>query len=216
RGVAGRGRRQRGRRHHSGARRRTVLDRHRLGPDRQAVQGPRVRQRHRGRPRRHRGREPAASLRRPDPRHEATGHCGPRQTRLSRRRGPLVVAPTSYTGVPRPNGRRLEKGHGLTTTTGDLTGALVDGPYRLQRLIANGGMASVYEAHDGRLDRTVAVKMITASEAGGFDLDAFTHEARTIARLSHPNVVAVFDQGVHEGLPYVVMEYVPGSTLRDL
>ncbi|HLU29424.1 MAG TPA: PASTA domain-containing protein [Glycomyces sp.] len=104
----------------------------------------------------------------------------------------------------------------MTTTTGDLTGALVDGRYRLQRLIANGGMASVYEAHDGRLDRTVAVKMITASEAGGFDLDAFTHEARTIARLSHPNVVAVFDQGVHEGLPYVVMEYVPGSTLRDL
>jgi hypothetical protein len=55
----------------------------------------------------------------------------------------------------------------LTTTTGDLTGALVDGRYRLQRLIANGGMASVYEAHDERLDRTVAVKMITASDVAG-------------------------------------------------
>ncbi|WP_112138803.1 Stk1 family PASTA domain-containing Ser/Thr kinase [Glycomyces dulcitolivorans] len=104
----------------------------------------------------------------------------------------------------------------MTTTTGDLTGALVDGRYRLRRLIAQGGMADVYEADDERLDRTVAVKMITAGRKGGFDLKAFTHEARTIARLSHPNVVAVFDQGIHDGLPYVVMEYVPGTTLRDL
>ncbi|MEU6249907.1 PASTA domain-containing protein [Glycomyces sp. NPDC047010] len=104
----------------------------------------------------------------------------------------------------------------MTTRTGDLTGALVDGRYRLKRLIAQGGMADVYEAEDERLDRTVAVKMITAGRASGFDLTAFTHEARTIARLSHPNVVAVFDQGVHDGLPYVVMEYVPGTTLRDL
>ncbi|THV39454.1 Stk1 family PASTA domain-containing Ser/Thr kinase [Glycomyces buryatensis] len=104
----------------------------------------------------------------------------------------------------------------MTTTTGDLTGAHVDGRYRLQRLIAHGGMASVYEAHDDRLDRTVAVKIITASGITGFDLDSFTNEARNIARLSHPNIVAVFDQGVHDGLPYVVMEYVPGTTLRDL
>ncbi|WP_100445671.1 Stk1 family PASTA domain-containing Ser/Thr kinase [Glycomyces xiaoerkulensis] len=104
----------------------------------------------------------------------------------------------------------------MTTTTGDLTGTLIDGRYRLRRLIAQGGMASVYEAHDARLDRTVAVKMITAAGTAGFDLTAFLQEARTIARLSHPNIVAVFDQGVHERLPYVVMEYVPGTTLRDL
>ncbi|MCD0445325.1 PASTA domain-containing protein [Glycomyces sp. A-F 0318] len=104
----------------------------------------------------------------------------------------------------------------MTTTTGGLTGAIVDGRYRLRRLIAQGGMADVYEAHDERLDRTVAVKMITTAPVAGFDLKAFAHEARTIARLSHPNVVAVFDQGVHEGMPYVVMEYVPGTTLRDL
>jgi serine/threonine-protein kinase len=104
----------------------------------------------------------------------------------------------------------------LTTTTGDLTGARVDGRYRLDRLIARGGMADVYEAHDERLDRTVAVKMITTAGVAGFDLKAFANEARTIAKLSHPNVVAVFDQGVHAGLPYVVMEYVPGTTLRDL
>ncbi|MFG3338878.1 PASTA domain-containing protein [Glycomyces sp. NPDC048151] len=104
----------------------------------------------------------------------------------------------------------------MTTTTGDLTGARVDGRYRLTRLIARGGMADVYEAQDERLDRTVAVKIITNAAVAGFDVKAFADEAKTIARLSHPNVVAVFDQGVHEGLPYVVMEYVPGTTLRDL
>ncbi|WP_199041289.1 Stk1 family PASTA domain-containing Ser/Thr kinase [Glycomyces salinus] len=103
----------------------------------------------------------------------------------------------------------------MTTATGDLTGALIEGRYRLERLIAQGGMAAVYEAHDDRLERTVAVKMITGVDAS-MDLEAFTGEARTIARLSHPNVVAVFDQGVHEGMPYVVMEYVPGTTLREL
>ena len=104
----------------------------------------------------------------------------------------------------------------MTTTTGDLTDARVDGRYRLDRLIARGGMADVYEAHDERLDRTVAVKMITTAGVAGFDLKAFANEAKTIAKLSHPNVVAVFDQGVHAGLPYVVMEYVPGTTLREL
>ncbi|WP_205327720.1 Stk1 family PASTA domain-containing Ser/Thr kinase [Glycomyces sp. YM15] len=104
----------------------------------------------------------------------------------------------------------------MTTTTGDLTGARVDGRYRLERLIARGGMADVYEARDERLDRTVAVKIITNAAVAGFDVKAFANEAKTIARLSHPNVVAVFDQGVHEGLPYVVMEYVAGTTLRDL
>jgi serine/threonine-protein kinase len=97
-----------------------------------------------------------------------------------------------------------------------LTGARVDGRYRLERLIARGGMADVYEAQDERLDRIVAVKIITNAAVAGFDVKAFANEAKTIARLSHPNVVAVFDQGVHEGLPYVVMEYVPGTTLRDL
>lgn len=104
----------------------------------------------------------------------------------------------------------------MTTTTGDLTGARVDGRYRLERLIARGGMADVYEAQDERLDRIVAVKIITNAAVAGFDVKAFANEAKTIARLSHPNVVAVFDQGVHQGLPYVVMEYVPGTTLRDL
>jgi serine/threonine protein kinase len=105
----------------------------------------------------------------------------------------------------------------LNTATGNRAGALVDGRYRLRRRIADGGMASFYVALDERLDRTVAVKIIAEPRPGApFSVAAFAQEAKTIARLSHPNVVAVYDQGAHAGLPYVVMEYVPGTTLREL
>jgi serine/threonine-protein kinase len=78
-------------------------------------------------------------------------------------------------------------------------------------------MATVYTAVDGRLERTVALKIIHPSQATNVHfVDRFTDEAKTIARLTHPNVVAVYDQGRHEGLPYLVMEYVQGRTLRDL
>jgi serine/threonine-protein kinase len=70
---------------------------------------------------------------------------------------------------------------------------------------------------DERLERTVALKIIHPSQATNVHfVDRFTDEAKTIARLTHPNVVAVYDQGHHEGLPYLVMEYVHGRTLRDL
>jgi len=98
-----------------------------------------------------------------------------------------------------------------------LVGQLVDGRYRVRELIAAGGMAKVYRADDERLDRRVALKIINGDDVNSprFAED-FANEAKTIARLSHPNVVAVFDQGDHEGLPYVVMEFVSGSTLRDV
>src|SRR5215475_5564678 len=98
-----------------------------------------------------------------------------------------------------------------------LIGALVDGRYRVRALIARGGMATVYAAVDERLERTVALKVIHPGQAGDPRfVDRFTREAKTIARLTHPNVVAVYDQGTHEGLPYLVMEYVRGRTLRDM
>ncbi|MFC7548414.1 Stk1 family PASTA domain-containing Ser/Thr kinase [Plantactinospora sp. GCM10030261] len=103
-----------------------------------------------------------------------------------------------------------------------LLGSLVDGRYRIRARVARGGMATVYTATDERLERTVALKIIHSTpgpgEAGrlaGF-VDRFTDEAKTIARLTHPNVVAVYDQGSHHGLPYLVMEYVRGRTLRDI
>src|SRR5690349_1593795 len=104
-----------------------------------------------------------------------------------------------------------------TTLADALTGALVDGRYQIIERVARGGMATVYTALDVRLERTVAVKVIHPSEPGdaGF-VDRFTDEAKTIARLTHPNVVAVYDQGTHAGLPYLVMEYVRGRTLREV
>lgn len=103
-------------------------------------------------------------------------------------------------------------------------GRLLDGRYRIGPRIARGGMASVYEAVDTRLDRTVAVKVMHPGlgDATSHDDDSFARrfvrEAKAAARLSHPNVVAVFDQGRDEtgdGTTYLVMEYVSGHTLRD-
>lgn len=102
-------------------------------------------------------------------------------------------------------------------------GRLLDGRYRIGIRIARGGMASVYEAVDTRLDRTVAVKIMHPGlgDATTHDDDSFARrfvsEAKAAARLSHPHVVAVFDQGRDEsdGTVYLVMEYVPGHTLRD-
>lgn len=103
-----------------------------------------------------------------------------------------------------------------------LLGSLLDGRYRIRGRVARGGMATVYTATDERLERTVAVKIIHPSQAAGAGArlagfpDRFTDEAKAIARLTHPNVVAVYDQGTHNGLPYLVMEYVRGRTLREV
>ncbi|WP_213456418.1 Stk1 family PASTA domain-containing Ser/Thr kinase [Rhizomonospora bruguierae] len=98
-----------------------------------------------------------------------------------------------------------------------LIGSIVDGRYRVRGRIARGGMATVYTASDERLERTVALKIIHPAQAGDPQfIRRFTDEAKTIARLTHPNVVAVYDQGVHAGVPYLVMEYVRGRTLREV
>jgi len=104
-----------------------------------------------------------------------------------------------------------------TMAADTLIGTTIDGRYRITGRVARGGMATVYTAVDDRLERTVALKIIHPSQATNVHfVDRFTDEAKTIARLTHPNVVAVYDQGRHLGLPYLVMEYVQGRTLRDL
>jgi serine/threonine-protein kinase len=110
-----------------------------------------------------------------------------------------------------------------TQVADPMLGALVDGRYRITGRVARGGMATVYTATDERLGRTVAVKVIHPSQAGDpHFVDRFAEEAKTIARLTHPNVVAVYDQGGHRvpgavrALPYLVMEYVRGRTLREV
>jgi eukaryotic-like serine/threonine-protein kinase len=104
-----------------------------------------------------------------------------------------------------------------TQVADPLIGTLVDGRYRVRERVARGGMATVYMAVDERLDRTVALKMVHPTEAGEPRfVDRFIDEAKAIARLTHPNVVAAYDQGTHDGLPYLVMEYVRGRTLREV
>ncbi|MDQ6934692.1 MAG: protein kinase, partial [Actinomycetota bacterium] len=106
---------------------------------------------------------------------------------------------------------------GLGRETDPLIGRILDGRYRVGPKIARGGMATVYEATDLRLDRTVAVKVMHPGLAEDDEfIGRFEREARSAARLSHPNVVAVFDQGEDRGTLFLVMEYVPGLTLRDL
>ena len=104
-----------------------------------------------------------------------------------------------------------------TTVAGQPAGQLLDGRYRVTSSIAHGGMATVYLGVDTRLDRTVAIKIMHAELAADEDFVArFVREARSVAQLSHPNVVAVYDQGSDGGDLYLAMEYVPGRTLRQL
>ena len=101
----------------------------------------------------------------------------------------------------------------------DLTGELIDGRYQLLRQVANGGMATVYEAIDTRLDRKVAVKIMHShlAQDEAF-VSRFIKEAKAAAALSHPNIVAVQDQGWNQGgVPavFLVMELIEGYTLRE-
>jgi beta-lactam-binding protein with PASTA domain/tRNA A-37 threonylcarbamoyl transferase component Bud32 len=104
-----------------------------------------------------------------------------------------------------------------TTLADPLVGRLLDGRYQVEALVAKGGMATVYRAIDTRLDRRVALKVMHADLARDEDfVNRFIGEAKSVARLSHPNVVSVYDQGRDGPYLYLAMEYLPGRTLRDL
>ncbi|MDQ1544524.1 MAG: eukaryotic-like serine/threonine-protein kinase [Actinomycetota bacterium] len=106
----------------------------------------------------------------------------------------------------------------MTVNSTDPTiGRLIDGRYQVRSRIARGGMATVYLATDLRLERRVAIKIMHGhlSDDTKFK-ERFIQEARSAARLAHPNVVNVFDQGQDTDMAYLVMEYLPGITLRDL
>src|SRR5919199_2844942 len=90
------------------------------------------------------------------------------------------------------------------------------GPYHVDNLIARGGMGEVYRAVDTRLKRTVALKVLAPRFSADSDRVArFAREARTTALVNHPNIVAVYDVGSHDGVPFVVSELLDGQTLRD-
>ncbi|MFZ5903219.1 MAG: serine/threonine protein kinase [Chloroflexota bacterium] len=93
------------------------------------------------------------------------------------------------------------------------------GRYHILEQLGEGGMATVYKAYDTRLERDVAVKVIRSDMFGPTALarmlKRFEREAKSLARLSHLNIVKVLDYGDHEGVPYLVMEYLPGGTLKQ-
>ncbi|MGU3409253.1 Stk1 family PASTA domain-containing Ser/Thr kinase [Microbacterium sp. M1A1_1b] len=101
--------------------------------------------------------------------------------------------------------------------TDPMIGRMIDQRYRVRSRIARGGMATVYLATDVRLERRVAIKIMHGHLADDAAFrERFIQEARSAARLSHPNLVGVYDQGAEDDTAYIVMEYIPGITLRDL
>lgn len=100
---------------------------------------------------------------------------------------------------------------------GTLVGTVLDGRYRVETRIASGGMSTVYRGLDTRLDRPVALKVMDTRYSGDQEfLTRFQREARAIARLKHPGLVAIYDQGNDATHPFLVMELVDGGTLREL
>src|SRR5687768_4135489 len=90
------------------------------------------------------------------------------------------------------------------------------GAYEISAALGAGGMGEVYRARDTRLDRDVAIKVLAAHAAGDAEAAArLTREARAVAAISHPNVLAIFDVGNHEGTAFVVTELLEGTTLRE-
>ncbi|HWX38636.1 MAG TPA: serine/threonine-protein kinase, partial [Candidatus Sulfotelmatobacter sp.] len=97
-----------------------------------------------------------------------------------------------------------------------LTAGTKLGPYAIQATLGAGGMGEVYRARDTRLGRDVAIKVMPASFASDADrLRRFEQEARAVAALNHPNILAVHDIGTQDGIPYIVTELLEGRTLRE-
>jgi tRNA A-37 threonylcarbamoyl transferase component Bud32 len=101
-------------------------------------------------------------------------------------------------------------------TSAQMIGTVLSGRYKLEAKLGSGGMSTVYLARDTTLDRQVAVKVMHREMSEQADqLQRFRQEARAVAKLSHPNVVAVIDAGEDGGHPYIVFEYVEGETLKQ-
>lgn len=116
------------------------------------------------------------------------------------------------TGLSPDLSRLLSPAEGGVTAPG---GRML-GRYRLESLVGRGGMAEVWRAEDTKLGRAVAVKVILAAHATDRNfVDRFLREARVVASLEHPNILPVYDVGEEEELPFLVMPFLDGGTLRD-
>src|SRR4051812_43244093 len=104
----------------------------------------------------------------------------------------------------------------VSVSTASLVGQNL-GHYRVIEMIGAGGMGSVYLAHDDRLDRDVALKVLhSGALAGEEERRRFSIEAASLCKINHPNIEVLFDFGSHEGFEYLVLEYIPGTTLDDV
>ncbi len=102
------------------------------------------------------------------------------------------------------------------STSAQMIGTVLSGRYRLEAKLGSGGMSTVYLARDETLDRPVAAKVMHREMSEQPDqLERFRREARAVAKLSHPNIVAVIDAGEDGGHPYIVFEYVEGENLKQ-
>src|SRR6266508_3140847 len=112
-----------------------------------------------------------------------------------------------------PEARTIEPYNRLTLS---LQSGTRLGPYEIVGPLGAGGMGEVYRAHDPRLGRAVAVKvLVSETQQIGDRLARFEREARAVAALNHPNILALHDIGNHDGIVYAVMELLEGQTLRD-
>jgi non-specific serine/threonine protein kinase len=96
-----------------------------------------------------------------------------------------------------------------------MLGTVLNNRYRLDRELGQGGMGTVYEGYDQLLDRAVAIKILTSKSLGIEGKERLLSEARAVAQLNHPNIVAIYDAGEEQSLPFVVMEYLHGQSLHD-
>ncbi len=98
-----------------------------------------------------------------------------------------------------------------------MVGEVLSGRYELEELVGTGGMSSVYRAHDRLLDRKVALKILHHQYSADEDyVERFRREARSVATLSHPNIVTVIDRGEDDGRQFIVFEYIEGENLKRL
>src|SRR5437762_9528114 len=98
-----------------------------------------------------------------------------------------------------------------------MVGEVLADRYELEELVGTGGMSSVFRAHDRLLDRKVALKILHQHYSGDDEyVERFRREARSVAALSHPNIVTVIDRGEHEARQFIVFEYVDGENLKQM
>ena len=98
-----------------------------------------------------------------------------------------------------------------------MVGEKIAGRYEVEELVGQGGMSSVYKAHDALLERHVALKILHAQYSSDDDfVERFKREARSVAQLQHPNIVTVIDRGEEDGRQYIVFEYIDGENLKEL